>query len=873
MASLAAQTYRDFEVVIVDDGSPDETASEVRRLMALYPEIQIRLVSKANGGLPSARNYGIRASRGKFLLPLDADDRLAPVFIERTVAALATHPEASIAYTDIQYFGVREDSWRCGPFALDVELVENRIPYASLYRRKLFDALDGYDESFRAYGDWDFWIRAALSGCLAVHISEPLFNYRKRGENEGLLAFGNRHRDELLQKMHEKYHKAFAKYAKHGSPWRVLVSIPFFHPSLGGAETVALHVVSKLVEDGWDVEVLTGKLEKRTEFTVAGAKIIEHSGSPLEAAKAPKYCSEIRERIESGAYGRCLLFGEPENWVLWSLEGAKVPAGTRVLLQPLINIDGFGRWGGNEKIRARTRNVLRKADRVTVLTEGSIDAALCREWDINAVRIPNAVAPPLPEPGFRERHGIPADAFVILCVANFWPVKNHPGLIESIKGLEGNWRLVLIGGAAPDKEYANRVLEMAASDPRILLMGQRTAKDVSSAMAESDLVALASFGEVAPLCLLEAMSHGVPWIAALGTGGAHDYAGGILVPLRAFKTVIATFRDNLKIRQRFGTVGKEMWQSCHSSDVVGEAWKELLRNPDRARSLSSANALKQKCEDIHLEFLRLHLEQKTLSAPAPQGRVSFCVITGGKRPEKLQRLLQSIRAQQLPNFEIVIAGCCQSLAGVTSVPMQSEAERGQVSALRNAAAAASTGDVLVFCDDDIVLDNEWSRPILEGLKFADMATGRLLNPDGTRHWDWAELNVERGIHRMLPYGVMSDHIYLTSGLFAVRRYVWEAIRWNESLEFRKGEDVDFSQAAIAKGFSVRCCPTATACHDDVRYTAYGDKVLNMEDPQLHLRRHHHKQLGKIARNRFAVGDWKSAIKIFCLACARMAVGR
>ena len=97
MASLAAQTYRDFEVVIVDDGSPDETASEVRRLMALYPEIQIRLVSKANGGLPSARNYGIRASRGKFLLPLDADDRLAPVFIERTVAALATHPEASIA--------------------------------------------------------------------------------------------------------------------------------------------------------------------------------------------------------------------------------------------------------------------------------------------------------------------------------------------------------------------------------------------------------------------------------------------------------------------------------------------------------------------------------------------------------------------------------------------------------------------------------------------------------------------------------------------------------------------------------------------------------------------------------------------------------
>ena len=83
VTSVVRQTFGAWEVIIVDDGSPDDTANVAEQLIAEYGE-RIRLIRQANGGLAAARNAGIAAARGRYILPLDADDRLAPLMLERT---------------------------------------------------------------------------------------------------------------------------------------------------------------------------------------------------------------------------------------------------------------------------------------------------------------------------------------------------------------------------------------------------------------------------------------------------------------------------------------------------------------------------------------------------------------------------------------------------------------------------------------------------------------------------------------------------------------------------------------------------------------------------------------------------------------------
>src|SRR4051812_15947600 len=90
VGSVLAQTFTDWECIIVDDGSPDDTAAVAARLAA--GDDRIKIVRQENRGLPGARNAGIRAARGRYILPLDADDRLEPTMLEKTVAVLQSDP-------------------------------------------------------------------------------------------------------------------------------------------------------------------------------------------------------------------------------------------------------------------------------------------------------------------------------------------------------------------------------------------------------------------------------------------------------------------------------------------------------------------------------------------------------------------------------------------------------------------------------------------------------------------------------------------------------------------------------------------------------------------------------------------------------------
>jgi glycosyltransferase involved in cell wall biosynthesis len=171
--SALAQTHRPLEVIVVDDGSTDNTAAVAGR----YP---IRVVSQQRLGVCVASNNGIRASSGEYVLRLDADDVLEPTYVEETLAALKPQPRAGFAYTEFTYFGAASGSYPVEEFDPDSLAERNYIHASALMRRDAFEAVGGYDPALAGARceDWDLWLACADRQLYGVFVRRPLLRYR-----------------------------------------------------------------------------------------------------------------------------------------------------------------------------------------------------------------------------------------------------------------------------------------------------------------------------------------------------------------------------------------------------------------------------------------------------------------------------------------------------------------------------------------------------------------------------------------------------------------------------------------------------------------------------------------------------------------------
>ena len=195
--SVVAQNYSDWEILVVNDGSPDETSQVTKELIAKYPGKRIRLIEKENGGLSSARNAGIRAALGTYFLPLDADDKLKPTLLARLVPLLDANPKLGFAYTDIQHFGAITSTFPLPDFNRATLIAQDNIAcVCSLVRKSVWEQVGGYNEQMReGYEDWDFWVGCVEQGWDGYCVHEPLFLYRKNGAS--MLSAANQKRARL----------------------------------------------------------------------------------------------------------------------------------------------------------------------------------------------------------------------------------------------------------------------------------------------------------------------------------------------------------------------------------------------------------------------------------------------------------------------------------------------------------------------------------------------------------------------------------------------------------------------------------------------------------------------------------------------------
>jgi len=179
VSSVLAQTFQDFEILVVDDGSTD---AETRALVDRYERPRTRVIRIEHAGLAAARNAGVAAARGEYLCALDADDRLAPAFLEKTVRTLDGDPSIAFASTWLRTFGTEEWEWKPERCDLPTLLSENTVLTASLVRRSAVADVGGYDTAMPVQGDedWDLWLRLVERGHRGTILREVLFEYRRR---------------------------------------------------------------------------------------------------------------------------------------------------------------------------------------------------------------------------------------------------------------------------------------------------------------------------------------------------------------------------------------------------------------------------------------------------------------------------------------------------------------------------------------------------------------------------------------------------------------------------------------------------------------------------------------------------------------------
>jgi len=186
--SVLDQTFQDWELIVVDDGSTDNT----RDVMAAFQDPRIRYVHQENRGAPAALNAGIRLARGAYVAFLGADDRWLAEKLALQVAQLDSLPlNVGLVYCDLHLLDLEDDTI-LGRFLDGREPPRGRVlsqlvrtegsflhPCASLIRREVFDRVGVFDESLKTHEDWDLWVRIAAAYEVEA-LDHPLAVYGRR---------------------------------------------------------------------------------------------------------------------------------------------------------------------------------------------------------------------------------------------------------------------------------------------------------------------------------------------------------------------------------------------------------------------------------------------------------------------------------------------------------------------------------------------------------------------------------------------------------------------------------------------------------------------------------------------------------------------
>lgn len=174
--SILASTYRPIEVVMVDDGSHDDSLKIAQTYCEQHAECQV--IAQKNRGVSAARNTAIKAAKGTYILPVDADDKIANTLIEKAVEVIEHDNNIRVVGCRCWMFGAVDKEWKLPDFSHSLLARKNMIPATALYRKTDWERCGGYCEEEIYREDWDFWLSMMELGGTFYRLNEILFYYR-----------------------------------------------------------------------------------------------------------------------------------------------------------------------------------------------------------------------------------------------------------------------------------------------------------------------------------------------------------------------------------------------------------------------------------------------------------------------------------------------------------------------------------------------------------------------------------------------------------------------------------------------------------------------------------------------------------------------
>lgn len=207
LQSVLDQTYIHWECIIVNDGSVDNTEEAAKKWVER--DSRFKYIKKENGGLSSARNYGISNAKGIYILPLDADDKISPDYVLLAVKSFQDDSSLKVVYCKAEKFGNEIGLWNLPNFSLIGMAMQNMIFCTALFKKSDWELVGGYDEKMNfGWEDWEFWIAVLKNGGGVSCLEEVGFYYRVK-ENSMLQQLYKEKKDYLLDYMSIKHTSFF----------------------------------------------------------------------------------------------------------------------------------------------------------------------------------------------------------------------------------------------------------------------------------------------------------------------------------------------------------------------------------------------------------------------------------------------------------------------------------------------------------------------------------------------------------------------------------------------------------------------------------------------------------------------------------------
>ncbi len=492
---------------------------------------------------------------------------------------------------------------------------------------------------------------------------------------------------------------------------KILLVCDYFWPSVGGVEVYIEDLGIELQKQGYSVEIACRALRNRNSNQYSGMIIHEFSienGTIENNVKLE--IDRFRNLIQKSDYISIISLSQPDNWIGIGLNNLPNPH-PKIIMLPSISASNAAEWAQNH-LGPSIISLLKSINHIVTVSENGYDNSFTLNAGVITTYIPHSIEKDAVSIDFRREYGFDKNAVLFVMVANFWPVKNHDGLIEVLSKYKGNWQLAIIGNKIDIQEdYYQKIVTLAKSFNQIKILGGLPRPITSAAIRDADLLLVPSKAESAgPLVVLQSMSYGTPWIATPDCNSVKDEAGGIIAPIEQFPKAIDFILSEKEIRNKLSFLGKEHWQNSFRWKSSIPMYLALIEGLKLPYSLKMPENLREQTRQIQNEFIKYFNHDEQLF-----DFLFSVVIPTFNRSQTLKKCLEALAIQNFPSdkFEVIVCddGSTDNTANIVksmnvsfSLNYFYQTNKGPAAA-RNMGIRQSKGKFLLILNDDAILES------------------------------------------------------------------------------------------------------------------------------------------------------------------------